>query len=931
VTFLAPAALLLLVPAAAILVLPLLQSHADRRIAPAVLRAVVLGLVVLALAEPRVRGAATDRAVVFLIDVSRGVPEAARAEAAVFVARARTSLSAADVSAVVVFGETAAAVTPFEAPGAAGPPDLGTRVPADGTDIGAAIRFALAALPPDRIAQVVLLSDGNENLGDAVTEARRARGAGIPLAAVPLGINRLDAVAVRRVEAPEVVPPGATVTVGSILSSTRDGVPATVRLFIDGVEAASHTIVLSAGKSRGPEFRVALPGAGLHEVAVVVGAAEDGSTLDDEARAGVRVLGEGAVLLVEPEAGESIVARAIAAMGIASRRARPVEMPDNPLLLQPYDAVVLSDVAALDLTDGQLAALEVAVRDMGLGVLVLGGENAYGPGGYRDTALERLLPVRMDLREKQVLLNGALVIILHTCEFDRGNHWALRISAEAIRSLTPRDFVGLIGYGQSGDEWVLPFDRVADPGALAGRLPDLRTGDMPSYDSSLAMAETALVPCPAHLKHVVVISDGDAAQPDGELVARLAAGGITVSAVCVAPHTPSDVASMQLLAKVGRGRFFHLEEKQVAALPRIFIQEATTLRRAAVRKEPFVPELVAGGSDAHPAVRGLVAPLPRLAALTRTEAKERAETLLTGPDGDPVLAVWRYGLGTTAAFTSGLAGGFLGDWAVFEGLDRFLTQTIRAVARTAGRSGFAATAEVARGVATIRLRAVSVGGEEYDFLRVEGSLVRPGEEPVAFPLSPKGSGIHEGRVPMRGGPRALAVLRYTDPATGALSQVEVPVGGTPAEEFLETGTNEGFFGRLAEEAGATIVAPGDPLPAPVSARAAAARNPVPLILAVAALLFVADLALRRLRPDFRRLRALLPRRAATVAAPPTPGPAVPDGGDARRDAKPAAATGEPGEDRAAATGPPAGTHRLAALERARQRARDSRRFEETGH
>ncbi|MCU0727271.1 MAG: VWA domain-containing protein [Planctomycetes bacterium] len=927
-TFLAPGALLLLLPAAGVIVLPFLRRSADRRLAPAVLRALVLSLVVLALAGPRTTAAAKGRAVAFLVDVSASIPAEAAARAAAFVARARSTLSPADRAAVFVFAETPAAETPFAPPGdaPAGPAPFTARVPVEGTDVEAALRFALGALPPDLTHEIVLLTDGNENLGDGVAEAHRAAAGGASLAVLPLRYRRQDAVSVRRIEVPDIAPTGAVVTTRPLLSSTRAGVRAELRLFVDGAAAGSERVLLPAGKSLGPEFRFVLPDAGLHEVSVTVTAEGDSGAMDNEARAAVRVLGEGAVLLVEATEGASILSRALGGATIALRHARPASLPDSPLLFQPFDAVVLSDIAASELSDAQLDALEVAVRDIGTGVFVLGGESAYAPGGYRDTALERLLPVRMDLREKQVLLNGALVIILHTCEFDVGNHWALRISAAALRALTPRDFAGIIGYGPSGDEWVLPFARVENPAGLASRLTDLRTGDMPSYDSSLTLAEKALAPCPAHLKHVVVISDGDAAQPDSELVARLAAAGITVSAICVDPHSASDAATMQFLAKIGRGRFFRLDRNQVAALPRIFVTEATTLRRAAIRKEPFVPILVAGGPDAHPAVKGLAPPLPRLAAMTRTEVKERAEMLISGPDGDPVLAFWRYGLGATAAFTSALAGGWIGDWAEMEGLDRFLVQTVRSVARTAGRPGYSATAEVTRGTARIRLRAVSTTGEEHDFLRVEGALVRPGEATVPFPLAPRGGGIHEGSVSLRGGGRALAVLRFTDPETGDPAQVEVPLRGDPAEEFLATEPDDSFFVRLAAEAGATILGPDDPLPAPPAARATAGANPVPWLLAVAALLLVADLALRRLRPDFRRLIALLPRRAAPATA------AAGDAGDEHHAPAPREKPVS-GEAPPVAPEPPAAgaADRLDALERAKRRGRESRRWEETGH
>ncbi|MFQ6616446.1 MAG: hypothetical protein ACE5HZ_06725, partial [Fidelibacterota bacterium] len=76
------------------------------------------------------------------------------------------------------------------------------------------------------------------------------------------------------------------------------------------------------------------------------------------------------------------------------------------------------------------------------------------------------------------------------------------------------------------------------------------------------------------------------------------------------------------------------------------------------------------------------------------------EVPIVSPDGDPILAFWRYGLGRSVAFTSALKGGWIGAFARWESLDRFVAQVVRYVFREAGRSGFHATATAAGGRAT---------------------------------------------------------------------------------------------------------------------------------------------------------------------------------------------------------------------------------------
>ena len=97
-----------------------------------------------------------------------------------------------------------------------------------------------------------------------------------------------------------------------------------------------------------------------------------------------------------------------------------------------------------------------AVFNLGVGFLMVGGKNSFGPGGYHRTAVEEALPVTMDITQKKVLPKGALVIVLHTCEFPEGNTWGKRVAKEAIRCLGAKDEVGVLVYGSQGEVVAFP-------------------------------------------------------------------------------------------------------------------------------------------------------------------------------------------------------------------------------------------------------------------------------------------------------------------------------------------------------------------------------------------------------------------------------------------------------------------------------------------
>jgi hypothetical protein len=598
--------LAVLIPFATLLLLP--ARHRRPRLVNSAIRAGLLALLVLALAEPRPVRRVEGRAVAFLIDQSLSVPESVRPGIQTWLDKARSERSDDDAEEVVLFGSAAGVEIPFDAPtDVPVQVDLArprSRVPDAATDIAGAIRLATASFPEGLARRIVLVTDGNENRGDAIAEARRAAGDKVDVWVLPVRYRRTSETSVLRVDAPDTAPPDSVVSFQPVLHSTEDGVPVKLIARVDGNEVDTAEMVLPRGKSRGPEFRVLIPTPGSHEVSVSVESEADSISRNNEARSGVRIMGEAGVLVVDGAGQGSEVRESLTNMGIASVVTTPGEMFDSPILYQPFDAVVLSDVSALKLTQRQMESLEVAVRDLGVGLLVLGGEEAYSPGGYSGTPIERILPVSMELREKQVLLNGALCLILHTCEFADGNYWAKKIAEAAISALTPADYAGIVVFGMGGDDWAVPMQQVTDPAGMLKKLDASQIGDMPSFDSSFRVALAGLSKCPAHLKHIVVISDGDAANPDPVLIKQIVKQRISVSAVCISPHNPSDSKTMASVARWGKGRFYDLQPGQVKQLPQIFIKEATTLRRSAINRKPFQPKFTMAEADLPSALRG---------------------------------------------------------------------------------------------------------------------------------------------------------------------------------------------------------------------------------------------------------------------------------------------------------------------------------------
>src|SRR3989440_1477756 len=148
-----------------------------------VARAVGLLALVLALAEARAVLPRDELHTVFCVDASASLdPQRLRFELD-WVADAAKAMGPRDRAALVVFGEDAQVERALDHELAV-PKEPASLVRRDATDIGRALRLALALLPDDVDRQIVVISDGNENAGDAVREARVAAANGVRVTTV---------------------------------------------------------------------------------------------------------------------------------------------------------------------------------------------------------------------------------------------------------------------------------------------------------------------------------------------------------------------------------------------------------------------------------------------------------------------------------------------------------------------------------------------------------------------------------------------------------------------------------------------------------------------------------------------------------------------------------------------------------------------------
>ncbi|MFN8454221.1 MAG: VWA domain-containing protein [Anaerolineae bacterium] len=358
-------------------------------------RLLILAALVLALAGAQIEWPVDNITTVFVLDASDSLSSDDRATAEAFLRQALAQKPPGDRAAVVLFGGDALVEqlprTEADMPALASTPIKNT------TNIEAALRLALALLPNEGGRRIVLFSDGQETAGAAHQLLNLAIARQVEISVYPLG--RLDStrapeVLVEQVIAPAQARQGQEVPVQVVIQASQS-TPATLRLLAGDALVESRAVRLTQGRNQF-EFNLPATGTGFRRFRVEVEAAQDGRLQNNWGAAFTTVYGPPQVLVVEGQAGEAAnLSRALQAAKLTATVIAPPALPDSLPGLAAYDAVVLVNVPATTLPNKTQELLASYVRDLGRGLVMAGGPQSYGAGGYLRSPLEKALPVEM--------------------------------------------------------------------------------------------------------------------------------------------------------------------------------------------------------------------------------------------------------------------------------------------------------------------------------------------------------------------------------------------------------------------------------------------------------------------------------------------------------------------------------------------------------
>jgi Ca-activated chloride channel homolog len=713
----------------------------------------------------------------------------------------------------------------------------------EGTNIASALEVAMASIPPSFVPHIVLLSDGNQTGGDALKSALRG---GVPISTVPLPTRNDPEVQVTDVQVPAQVREGEPFYVDVIVDSNHDD-EGQIEVFRGAHKVVGETVKVKKGENRF-RFKQSLTNERLAEYSVLIKGFKDKLQDNNSAKGLVYSAGKPRVLLIEsdPKLAKHL-GWALEQEGIIVDTRPPQGIPDKLADLQNYELLMISNVPATAMTQRQMQVIRAYVEELGGGLVMLGGDQSFGLGGYYKTTLEEILPVRSDFEKEKEKPSLAMVIIIDKSGSMGGlkMEMAKDASKSAVELLGPKDKVGVIAF--EGDfYWVADIQSAANKASVIDKISTIEAGGGTVMAPPMEAALEALQNTVAKLKHVVILTDGISEPGDFEGITRnMAAAKITVSTVGVSQGDEVDAKLLQEIARIGNGRYYYTEDP--SSIPQIFAKETVTASKAAINEQPFIPQTI----RATQVLKDIdLNNAPFLLGYVTTRPKPTSELILATEKGDPLLSWWRYGLGMSVAFTSDAKSRWAAEWVSWPGYSKFWAQLVRHAMRKSDAKGVFVEVAQKDKKATVTLDAVNLKGTYLNDADADMTVIEPAGGETKLKMLQVAPGRYVGEFAAgKPGTYHIQMLQKVNGAT--ITQQSRALVVNYEDEMRLRPTDEKLLRGIAEVSGG-IYGPGADQIFAESARTAVRPVPLwPYLVLAAALIFLVDVALRRI--DFTLL------------------------------------------------------------------------------
>ncbi len=634
-----------------------------------VIRGVVMLCVLLALMGLKISMGRSQNATVFLVDIS-GSNEENLEVAEKYLKETIENMPEGNSYGIVTFGKEALAeqfVTDEKYFGG-----LMTSPDTTATDFEEAFSKALTMIPADMSGRLVVLTDGKETRGDIHRMAHALTAGQVPLYTILYENLAQDDAYVDSVKLPSYLHPGDKYAINVVVESNY-ATDAVITVYNGSTAVSGNQVRLNKGSNHfvfSGQVAEDAESNSMENLRVVVNAEGDNCKENDYYSAYCVVESAPKILIISGRnTNTSAFTSILNAAGCDYSVISALNAPQDIDAMLSYKSIVLVDTYIDDLPIGFLENLETYVKDYGCGFVCCGGEESYALGGYRDTVLETVLPVDMELRNMNEIPSMAMVMVI-----DRSGSMsspaggsnatnldvAIKAATVAVDNLRDSDYVGILTF-DDGFSWQVELVQANDRQAIKDKIEDIAEGGGTTIKPALEEAYKVLADADVSVKHVVLLTDGMGETTNfNDVISQYQDGGITLSTVAVGQG--SDTKLLERLATQCSGRYYYSD--LATDIPKIFAREVFLGGDSFIQNGEFTLSVRTGHelttglfTEGWPILRGYIASSPKMASNT---------IIATGEKDDPILTVWQYGLGRTVAWNSMVTGEWDGMFAGHE-------------------------------------------------------------------------------------------------------------------------------------------------------------------------------------------------------------------------------------------------------------------------
>ena len=686
ITFEYPWLLLLLIPAAVMMVATYLRQDKKYRrnrnlITSTVLHSIVLMLTIFVLTGMNfvIEKPNRDNEIMIVVDLSDS-SEDSLAQKEEFISSVIDECEGKYKMGIVTFGYDCVYAAPitddasklFSQYRRASKPDT------TATNIEGALLFAKAQFTNPQASKIVLLSDGVETDEKANNSIKKIAAEGIKVDTVFFK-NKEIAGEVQIVGAEK---PDYTIKAGDSFNMTLT-VQSSYEVQVDIQlldKNASGNVTASSSKkfnlavgSNLIEFPHVFEIPGMHELEFVISAVGDSSQLNNKFITYVNLETHDKILIIERTEG----AGELLASVLTSENIKRVVVTDSENMpktvedLRKFDEVILLNIANADMPAGFIDELHSYVYDFGGGMLTVGGNkegengktepNMYNRADMVDTryngTYQNMLPVQCINYTPPL----AVMLLIDSSgsmgvEDEASGRTLLELAQDGavscLNALTERDYCSVMSLTDVAQE-TLQCTSVADRTPILKAIQNLKSTGGTVFTGPIRDAGQALnAVTRVEKKHIILVSDcitDDGLGSYGEVIKRNRANGITMSIIHIGGS--ANASDIKIAAEeYGGGRYYGLTE--YSQLPDLMREDLKVPEIKEVEYEEFQPKI----KNHTPVVDGVLeSDIPTLDGYYGTKAKLDAEVTLSG-EFVPIYAQWRYGKGSVGSFMCDLEG-----------------------------------------------------------------------------------------------------------------------------------------------------------------------------------------------------------------------------------------------------------------------------------